>query len=104
MQEEVFGQNDGSESAADESGAKKKRRGVLYIISASAVEGHLLVHAGLATETEIISMGARLGMQPSHLHQIAGSAYVLATMMSMCAVMLPCFAFGYTVYKSYRPS
>ena len=29
MQEEVFDQNDGSESAADESGAKKKRRGVL---------------------------------------------------------------------------
>ena len=49
MQEEVFDQNDGSESAADESGAKKKRRGVLYIISASAVEGRLLVHAGLAT-------------------------------------------------------
>ena len=49
--------NDGSESAADERGAKKKRRGVLYIISASAVEGRLLVHAGLATETEIISMG-----------------------------------------------
>ena len=52
-----------SESAADESGAKKKRRGVLYIISASAVEGRLLVHAGLATETEIISMGG-IGMQP----------------------------------------
>ena len=43
--------------AADESGTKKKRRGVLYIISASAVEGRLLVHAGLATQTEIISMG-----------------------------------------------
>ena len=43
MQEEVFDQNDGSESAADESGAKKKRKGVLYIISASAVEGRLLV-------------------------------------------------------------
>ena len=48
MQEEVFDQNDGSESAADESGTKKKsdrakRRGVLYIISASAVEGRLLV-------------------------------------------------------------
>ena len=56
MQEEVFDQNDGSESAAGESGAKKKRRGVLYIISASAVLV-LLVHAGLATETEIISMG-----------------------------------------------
>ena len=52
MQEEVFDQNDGSES-----GPKKKRRGVLYIISTSAVEGRLLVHAGLATETEIISMG-----------------------------------------------
>ena len=39
MQEEVFDQNDGSESAAGESGAKKKSRGVLYIISASAVEG-----------------------------------------------------------------
>ena len=63
MQEEVFDQNDGRESAADESGAKKKRRGVLYIISASAVEGRLLVHAGLATETEIISMGV-IGMQP----------------------------------------
>ena len=51
MQEEVFDQNDGSESAADESGAKKKRRGVLYIISASAVdEGRLLVHAELATD------------------------------------------------------
>ena len=37
MQEEVFDQNDGSESAAGESGAKKKRKGVLYIISASAV-------------------------------------------------------------------
>ena len=62
MLEEVFDQNDGSESAADESGTKKKsdrakRRGVLYIISASAVEGRLLVHAGLATQTEIISMG-----------------------------------------------
>ena len=45
------------ESAADKSGAKKKRRGVLYIISASAVEGRLLVHTGFATETEIISMG-----------------------------------------------
>ena len=45
MQEEVFDQNDGSESAAGESGAKKKKRGVLYIISASAVEGRLLVHA-----------------------------------------------------------
>ena len=32
MQEEVFDQNDGSESAADEYGSKKKRRGVLYII------------------------------------------------------------------------
>ena len=39
---EVFDQNDGSESAADESGAMKKRRGVLYIISASAVEGRSL--------------------------------------------------------------
>ena len=29
---------------------------------------------------------------------IAGSAYVLATMMSMCAVMLPCFAFGYSLH------
>ena len=48
-EEEVFDQNNGSESAADESGAKKKRRGVLYIISASAVAGRLLVHAGLAT-------------------------------------------------------
>ena len=57
MQEEIFDQNDGSESAAGESGAKKKRRGVLYIISASAVEGRLLVHAGLARATEIISMG-----------------------------------------------
>ena len=57
MQEEVLDQNDGSESAADESGAKKKRRGVLYIISASVVEGRLLVYVGLATETEIISMG-----------------------------------------------
>ena len=66
MHEEVFDQNDGSESAADESGTKKKRRGVLYIISASAVEGRLLVHAGLATETEIISMGG-IGMQPSCL-------------------------------------
>ena len=28
---------------------------------------------------------------------LAGSAYVLATMMSMCAVMLPCFAFGYSL-------
>ena len=45
---------------AEKSGAKKKRRGVLYIISASAVEGRLLVHAGLATETEIISMGGPL--------------------------------------------
>ena len=67
MQEEVFDQNDGSESAADdrESGARKKRKAVLYIISASAVEGRLLglVHAGLATETEIISMGG-IGMQP----------------------------------------
>ena len=47
MQEEVFDQNDGngSESAAGESGAKKKWSGVLYIISASAVEGRLLVHA-----------------------------------------------------------
>ena len=62
MQEEVFDQNDASESAAGESGAKKKRRGVLYIISASAVEGWLLVHTGLATETEIISIG--IGMQP----------------------------------------
>ena len=53
MQEEVFDQNDG---AADESGAKKKRGGVLYFISASTVEGRLLVHAGLATETEINSM------------------------------------------------
>ena len=52
MEEEVFDQNDGSESAADESGAKKKGRGVLYIISALAVEVR-----GLATETEIISMG-----------------------------------------------
>ena len=59
MQEEVFDQNDGSESAADESGAKKKRKGVLYIISASAVEGRLLVHAGLATQKEIISIGIR---------------------------------------------
>ena len=56
MQEEVFDQNDGSESAADESGARK---GVLYIISASAVEGRLLVHAGLATQKEIISIGIR---------------------------------------------
>ena len=63
MQEEVFDQNDGRESAADESGAKKKRRGVLYIISASAVEGRLLVHAGVTTETEIICMGGT-GMQP----------------------------------------
>ena len=30
---------------------------------------------------------------------IAGSAYVLATMMSTCAVMLPCFAFGYSLQK-----
>ena len=30
---------------------------------------------------------------------IAGSAYVLAMMMSMCAVMLPCFAFGYSLQK-----
>ena len=62
MLEEVFDQNDGSESAADESGTKKKsdrakRRGVLYIISASAVEGRLLV------QMEIISMRG-LGMQP----------------------------------------
>ena len=40
---------------AVKAGQRKKRRGVLYIISASAVEGRLLVHAGLATETEIIS-------------------------------------------------
>ena len=58
MQEEVFDQNDGRESVA-----KKKRRGVLLIFSASAVHGRLLVHAGLATETEIISMGGK-GMQP----------------------------------------
>ena len=109
MQEEVFDQNDGSESAADESGAKKKRRGVLYIISASAVVGRLLVHAGLATETDIIIYILSLVWQvrdaapmsgiatPSA--PIAGSAYVLATMMSMCAVMLPCFAFGYSLQK-----
>ena len=100
MQEEVFDQNDGRESAADESGAKKKRRGVLYIISASAVEGRLLVHAGLATETEIISMGgAPMSGIATPSAPIAGSAYVLATMMSMCAVMLPCFAFGYSLQK-----
>ena len=40
-----------------------QRRGVLYIISASVVAGRLLVHAGLVTETEIISMGV-IGMQP----------------------------------------
>ena len=32
---------------------------------------------------------------------IAGSAYVIATMMSTCAVMLPCFAFGYSLQKLY---
>ena len=31
---------------------------------------------------------------------IAGSAYVLATMVSMYAVMLPCFAFGYSLQKA----
>ena len=77
MQEEVFDQNNGSESAADESGAKKKRRGVLYIISASAVAGRLLVHAGLATETEIISMGG-MGMQPHvwNSHPICTNSWV----------------------------
>ena len=43
--------------------AKAGQRDVLYIISASAVEGRLLVHAGLVTETKIISMGG-MGMQP----------------------------------------
>ena len=63
MLEEVFDKNDGSESGTKKKSDRAKRRAVLYIISASAVEGRLLVHAGLATQTEIVSMGG-LGMQP----------------------------------------
>ena len=58
---------------------------MLYIISTSAVEGCLLVHAELATQTKIISMGCsphEYIATPSA--PIAGSAYVLAAMMSMC--------------------
>ena len=45
-------------------GTKKKRRGVLYIISASAVEGGLLVHACRTRNRDGNHSMGGIGMQP----------------------------------------
>ena len=103
MQKDVFDQNDGSESAAGRKrGKEEKERCALYYLCFSSrrsfASSRRTRNRQKSSVWEVRDAAPMSGIATPSA-PIAGSADVLATMMSMCAVMLPCFAFGYSLQK-----